>query len=1006
MGLLKRLRRLDFKTVRHIISHLVFWTWNLTFIALMYFWLLPQVGFDLIQAARSGEIDPTFTASFIALLVVPLVSTILGFFRLRKYPILLMRLFYGVEAPLFALCLLRLFLIRELTLASGFLIGTVVVAIAMFAIELLAGYSAYRPKLAKLQLVSHSLILVVGLYLGALLFLYSLPALTVSVVGGLTAFFSLDWLSGLGYFFQDIVSAFIEDPTSLFIGLWVSFIGSLFGFLFITSAAIFFSMPYTLVNFYVRAWARIRTAFGKQHGENQSWTITGITIATVCLLFIGTQGQPQTKAFNLLGALPGAETPNQYATPTAEQVVENRLAYRQAQLDNAPAIRAGLTQAYLHRYRYLSPWSQSNQLKQMYRDVFQLNEGGAQFFQSIHNALLSPFLYRGEDGDADTAAELYAQVFDTSIQQAERPAIRKALQATANRDETSAGLLNLDQKIVRLARQSVAVTEQADWATVEIHEQYENLTNDDQEIFYSFSLPESAAITGLWLGDTANPKLFPFVVSPRGAAQQVYNGEVERGQRQPAVDPALLEQVGPRQYRLRVYPIPAATVETTFPYKRIPGSLDLQMTYQVMQQDGAWPLPQLTEKRSIYWNDNTEHQRGDRTIALSRDQWFESSLPASKPSKPIPHKVQLTDGQLAGYQISATPITNKEQQLPRGKQFAIVVDSSYSMGQHKQALKQAVNSLKPASKNNTLDFYLTAADSAIVPTTSEASGNEAIAPASITPAPITPQAAINVDKTLFYGSLQPAEMLQQLATSAGPDKIKNYDAVLLLTDEGSYELTNAEVELPEIPATLWMVHVDGKLPSAYEDSLLQQLQASEGGVEIDAIAPLYKMALAEKGTTSLDGYLWKVEPDASASEDAATTSAAASQFDGIAARQLIYQLSRTLDTSEVSALDSVHAIAKNTGIVTPYSSMLVLVDERQKQLLKEAEAADDRFEREVEDGQDVLTQPGNPVTASVPEPSQVLSLLVGAAALVLLKRKSNATRSDRISPEKRGLSHF
>ena len=53
--------------------------------------------------------------------------------------------------------------------------------------------------------------------------------------------------------------------------------------------------------------------------------------------------------------------------------------------------------------------------------------------------------------------------------------------------------------------QEATVTENGDWGTIKIHERYENATPEDQEIFYSFSLPESAAITGLWLGTAENP---------------------------------------------------------------------------------------------------------------------------------------------------------------------------------------------------------------------------------------------------------------------------------------------------------------------------------------------------------------------------------------------------------------------------------------------------------------------------------------------------------------------
>ena len=915
------------KTFIHILSHLVFWVWNLTFLGLMYIWCLPQFGFGLWLAARSGDIDPTFTVSFAALMIVPLVCTLLGFFRLRKYPVLLMRLFYGVEAPLFTLCLLRLFLIRELTVASGFTLGLGVVAIATFGIELLSGYSAYRPNLARVQMISHSIILLVGLYAGSLLLLYSVPTIATAVWGLVVGLFRLrNWIAAIGM---------LLDP-----------IGLGFSFLAIASLLVFVSMPFALVNFYLRAWARIRTAFGKQHSQRASWAITGVTVTLSCLLFIGLQGQPQAKAFSLLTA---TEQP-------------------QTQLQNADEIKAGLTNAYLHRYRYLSPWSESNALAQYYGHTFHLNKDKATVFkrdiQNVHNALLSPFLYRGQDNDVEKAAELYGQFFDETIQQGERAAIRQALQATANRDETKAGLLNLDQKVVRLASQNVSVNEQGDWATVEIHERYENATREDQEIFYTFSLPESAAINGLWLGDASHPKQFSFVVSPRGAAQQVYNAEVERAKFQRADDPALLEQVGPRQYRLRVFPIPAANQAEDVP--SAPGELELWMTYQVMQQSGGWPLPQLTEKRNIYWTDNTEHLRGKRAVELSEDDWFEPALPAQKSgqnNKQKIHTVKLAEG----YQITAAPLTPKEQQIPSGKRFAVVIDSSYSMRQHAAALKQAVSDLKSTAKNDTLDFYITAA------------GTEPAKAAAQT---------IDVDKLMFYGSLQPTEMLQQFANAGR--KNKAYDAVLLLTDEGSYELSDNQLKLPEINAPLWIVHVDGKLPSAYEDTLLQKLQASQGGVETSTVFALQRIALNSTDVVAVDGYTWKVEPLLSQAKAAPSAQPFPQPLEAIAARQLIRQQSRTLDASQVAALDTVQAIAKRTGIVTPYSSMLVLVDERQKEALKAAEAGSDRFDREVEDGQDELTDPNNPLATSIPEPSQVLSILVGAIALIFLKRPASS----------------
>jgi hypothetical protein len=83
----------------------------------------------------------------------------------------------------------------------------------------------------------------------------------------------------------------------------------------------------------------------------------------------------------------------------------------------------------------------------------------------------------------------------------------------------------------------------------------------------------------------------------------------------------------------------------------------------------------------------------------------------------------------------------------------------------------------------------------------------------------------------------------------------------------------------------------------------------------------------------------------------------------------------------VAALDQLHAIAKQAEIVTPYSSMLVLVNDRQREALAAAENAADRFSREVETGQDELTDPGNPLNVQVvPEANDFLGFL----ALLLL----------------------
>jgi putative PEP-CTERM system integral membrane protein len=74
--------------------------------------------------------------------------------------------------------------------------------------------------------------------------------------------------------------------------------------------------------------------------------------------------------------------------------------------------------------------------------------------------------------------------------------------------------------------------------------------------------------------------------------------------------------------------------------------------------------------------------------------------------------------------------------------------------------------------------------------------------------------------------------------------------------------------------------------------------------------------------------------------------------------------------------------------------MIVLVNDRQKQALKEAEAASDRFDREVESGKEQLSKPLDPLTVSgVPEPEEWMLLGLVAISLVVLIRRQRRTAS-------------
>jgi len=910
------------KTFWNATFYAIFWLWNLTFLAVVYFGILPFVAPFLFAATLRGETPIEFSLTLIALIAVPTVSSIIGAWKFRKQPLQLIRLFYGVEAPLFLLCCLRLFLIREMTPASIHIIAIAALSITAFFIDLIWSYHNHRPKnLQWMQMLVSSLMLLFGVYAGVLLLFYALPFTAVI----LKEFLKFQWLSA-------IWDSFTLDFFTY--GAWyIPLSLLLLGF----SAFLLVIMPSVMSAMYIYSGQKVIEQFAGRYGKKRAFTGSGAVLTIAIILFISLQQQPQVKAFSLLSNPPTTDS------------------NRQTLLSQSNQIQQGLVNAYLSSYRYLSTRENSNSISAMYREILGLNESAADAVQEIHNFLISPFLYNGSEQDIKKAEKLYEEFFDKPIQKAEAPAITHAVQSTSNEQEVKAGLLNINEKKVWLESQQVTVKENGNYAEVELYEVYKNQTPEVQEIFYYFSLPESAVITGLWLGDTSDlNKRFEFVVSPRGAAQKVYNSQVRRER---PVDPALLEQVGPRNYRLRAFPIPRNNVQQIENQPPVPTEMNLWLTYQVMLQDKGVALPTLGEKRNIFWTDKTKRIRNGKQVKINKDVWLEDFI-NTKNFKPKTHEINLPEG----YKITAKPLSNQDSSLPENKRFALLLDSSRSMNSHVKELSQNLTWLQKHLKNNDVDLYITATGKA-------------------TPQRLDDIGKFKADKFTFYGSLQTPEMLKQFNQLQGET---SYDAILLLTDAGNYELSKKNKEVPNTPAPLWIVH-NGELPPAYTDGIIKAIQDSGGGVSTSVSEVLQRIAtkatLGESVIDVVDGYAWYLEQ----SENNSTQQ---SDFQQLAARQLIRGLSKQIKLDNLESLDAIHAIAKKYKLVSPYSSMLVLVNDEQRRLLKEAEAAKDRFDRKLESGKEDLTKPNNPLKSSIPESSNGW-VLAGSGLLLLwfVKRK-------------------
>lgn len=877
-------------TAPSVFFNILFWVFHATLLLIVYAGYLPFLAPDIITDALAGEVPLNLLIPFVGLVLLPTVCAVIAAVPKWRRMIPPFQLFYGVEAPLLTLCLVRFFWLRDLT--AGVTLLLVVAAVGTLALGLWLHKQMHEPESAAWWHVGGlSIMATIALYLLLINSFYLPPIIVLSVLALPTTIYAI------------VLFPF----TILLIGIG--------------------TMPIGMAIVYGRTWWRSVVQFAADQGKLRAGTLVATAFAVWMSVFVSLQQQPQNQAFALLKE-----------PPQTEQA-------RRALVQKSDVIRQGLLNAYLAPYRY--PWFNDRHIYEIYRHFLSFPEDMAEAIQGLHSFLTTPFRYQGLVDDPEKASALYAQFFDTPIVRGELPTVQTALQSTFMRWEAKAGLLDINERRVWLAEQEVRVKPQGDWADIELHEVYRNQTTVQQEILYYFSLPESAVVTGVWLGETGDrAKSFPYTISPRGAAQQVYNAEVNR-----QVDPALLEQVGPRNYRLRAFPIPPSGEK----------EMHLWLTYKVLQQDSSWPMPHLNERRNLYWTNTTKRIIDGKSVASS-DQWLPAALSAQGVT-PTLHRAVFTNGT----QIEAIPFTSNYQ-LPKNKRFAIVLDDSYSMNAHRADVVKAIAWFQESIlKENAADLYLTATDFAQAQRLDNFKEFDA-------------------KNVVYYGSLQPKQMLQQFLALR---KDTSYDAVLLLTDSGSYELTEDSKTVLKMPAPLWMVHLGGLQP-AYDDATLQAMQDSGGSAATDLQQVLERIgtqATLEKATMSLvDGYTWVLE------SSAATTASSRNGFDPFLARQWVIHLSRQMRSNTPEDLDVIHTIAKQQSIVTPYSSMIVLVNDRQRQALKQAEKDQNRFNRTIEDQQ--LPQPSamNPVSG-VPEPAEWLLLLVGAISLTVVYWQKNVRQT-------------
>ncbi|MBA4366383.1 MAG: hypothetical protein C0403_01950 [Desulfobacterium sp.] len=923
----------SYNKISRIASYTTFWGWNVTFLLLSIFGIMPWVGLAVTKAVLSGELSLDFLISMWLLVFIPAISVWIARKKLRGQPNLQIRLFYGVEAPIFLLCLVRLFALRELTLGSVFLIGSILLAAFIYGRHLIQSANSDAPaNITTLPL--NSLLLIIALYVGALLGFYALPT-GWSVVAFI---FEFEWLRVI---FEFITTPKLWFPLLLGMLFWIPF-----GFLFFFfSVALFIFSPIALVRFYGQTWLQTWKREAEKSSPKIALGITGSVIALWLIIFVLVDRQPQTETFEIL------------SQPAVTQDQKKNI------VNHVDDIRQGLLNAYLYPYRYLSAKTDVNHIETLYEHVFGLPKSATKPLQNSYNVLLSPVLYKGDRNDDIKAADLYASIFDTSIQKGEKEAITNALEATADRDQVEAGLININQQKVWLAEQQILTTQSDSVTNVELYEVYENKTPQLQEIFYYFSLLENATVTGLWLGASPDKdKRQAYAVSPRGAAQKVYK-EIVRER----VDPALLEQVGPRQYRLRAFPIPPSQlpphmnrffnrgISVQQPLQEQP-KMYLWLTYSVLNDGKNSVFPDLLEKRNVYWTDKTKRSLNGTSFSQAT-AWMPDNANILQPADgeiEVPMKGE-------DYIISARPTFSELLKHADNEKIAILIDTSYSMRLKQREIADTIDWLQKQKPAISADVFVSPVHEQL----KEISAS-----------------ARDLSQITFFGFLSDSDLWNQASSLQAQE---SYGAVFVLSDQGSYELAHDKPALMDGKSPVWFVHL-GQLAPAYEDNVMYKLLLSHGGVTTK-FEEAYQQFLMQRNITPSQRIhgetLWDfTEQPAKAEGQIAIAK------NPIAAKMLIDYLASKQPTPTLEVLDAIHQIAIKQSIVTPYSSMIVLVNDQQKEQLKKAELEKDRFDRVVDKGVENLTKPGNTMVSAVPEPETWMLLGLSLLFLyVLVKRQ-------------------
>ena len=875
---------------------IVFWGYNLLYILFLSIFVLV-----FIDKTFRDQYIQTFTSLglyrqllFCLLILTPL-STIVLTVKEKFYAdsTKLLKLFFLVELPVVTITFFTFSMVSNPVPIVWFFTLTLIFApIVLFLHTLPVSVSSTRVQTALLFI--HQTLAMSSLYL-SVLFAFFVPL----VIGFIAKFI-----------FRDVLSSFLSYGIhfSSPLDILPLFFGMVFGALFLLGIAFALIFPFMATMFLLRLFRESRSALVKY------WGTEGVNIATIgfafflvsAVFFLSYQPSKQTYVDDL----------EKYGLATT---FEEKEQIARKLLPHEGEVKTALTTITNYHTRYL--FSKNDDfVAQMYRDVFNMNKTLANALQRTFLIYAYPFVYQGATDVQGTLGVNFESIFGTS--------------PWGNYYQFSGGTA---PATVNMVSQKISAIKAADslLATVTTEEEYSGSSWQSEEVIYEFSLPSDAVVTGLKLGPSLE---FDGVIAPRGAAQITYEQELNRRR-----DPALLEQTGPRQYRLRVFPIPGKNDSSTLGGKH----QKVQFTYVVGVQPEGIPLPVYAAKRNllssvspeVLLNENaTRYKDGDLFIRLTGTNQSTINLCDAFP----PLHLSLGANSSPTYELLANydnPLFASDFRCDRAghpqlnariqnTKIALLLDVSLSdKGNTIVKELQQISKTNPTFfADNTVNMYLF--------------NEELSLPHHLDQAYLSKTSSM-----IFFGKSNLTQALRSLA------KQGSYDLIVIATGKEPLPEDLAVTTLSDIRAPIALIHADGIIP-AYNSDLAVKLLSGKGWVAdtfTDAVnhhANTNSASAREIGSSYLFvGPYWSIRsskplgflPEHISSDTffGDFSPADSSPFTSLVGKTyLFYRLSAfgTIGT-QTPIVDAANAFAQKIHFITPYSSLIALVNQQQRDTL-------------------------------------------------------------------------